>query len=77
MAKKLPIVLGGKKQNQIHTSTEQNRNPKINSHLYGQLSYNKGGWINNGESAISSINSVGKIGQPHGKEWKTETVPQN
>ena len=38
----LTIVLARKKKN-IHTSTEQNRNPQINSYLYGQLSYNKGG----------------------------------
>ena len=39
----LTIVLARKKKKQIHTSTEQNRNPQINSYLYGQLSYNKGG----------------------------------
>ena len=46
----------------------------MNSYLYGQLIYNKGGKKNNGEKIASSINGVGKTGKLHAKEsswWTT------
>ena len=41
---------------------------EINPGTYGQLIYDKGGWIYNREKAVSSICGVGKTGQLHVKE---------
>ena len=42
--------------------------PEINSHAYRQLIFNKGVKNINGERKVSSINGVGKTGQPHAKK---------
>ena len=42
--------------------------PEINTCTYGQLIYDKGGRIYNGEKTVSSISGTGKTGQPHVKE---------
>ena len=45
----------------------------MNLCLYGQLIYDKKARIYNGGKTASSINGVGKTGQPHAKEpnWTT------
>ena len=45
----------------------------MNPYLYGELIYNKGRRIYNGEKIASSINGLEKTGQPHAKEsnWTT------
>ena len=43
--------------------------PGLNSSVYGQLTYDKGAKNIHGERECSSINGVGKTGQPHVKEW--------
>ena len=40
-------------------------NPEINPFTYGQLIFNKGGKLYNGEKTVSSASGVGKVGQPH------------
>ena len=49
-----------------HTD-KQNRieNPKINPHIYVQLTLAKEPRIYNEERTVSAVNGVGKIGQPH------------
>jgi len=49
---------------------EYNRteNPEINPHIYGQLIYNRRTKNMQWERTVSSINAVGKSGQPHAKE---------
>ena len=42
--------------------------PEINPHTSGQLIYDKGARIYNGEKTVSSISGAGKTGQLHGKE---------
>ena len=42
--------------------------PKINPYTYGQLIYDKGERIYNGEKIVSSISGTGKTGQLHVKE---------
>ena len=37
--------------------------PDMNIHLHGQLIYDKGGQMYNGENTASSVNCVGKTGQ--------------
>ena len=39
--------------------------PDMNIHLHGQLIYDKGGQMYNGENTASSVNCVGKTGQIH------------
>ena len=44
-------------------------NPEMGPQLYVQLIYDKAGkTISTGKRAVSSINGVGKIGQPHAEE---------
>ena len=43
---------------------EQNREPEINPHTYGQLIFRKGGWNVKWEK-ISFASGAGKIGQQH------------
>ena len=43
--------------------------PEISPHTHGQLIYDKGGRIYNGEKTVSSISGAGKTGQLHVKEW--------
>ena len=38
---------------------------EINPHTYGQLTYDKGARIYNGEKTVSSASGAGKAGQPH------------
>ena len=53
-------------EKQTHRSMEQNREPRNKSTYI---------WSNNGERTVFSINGVGKIGQPHAKDWNwTNTV---
>ena len=61
------------KQKQTHRSMEQNREPRNEPHLYGQLIYNKGGMPHNGEKTATSIIVSGEIGQLNAKEsnWST------
>ena len=47
---------------------EQNRQPRINPHINGQLIYDKGIRIHNGEKTVSSVSGAGKTGQLHVKE---------
>ena len=47
---------------------EQNRQPRINPHINGQLIYDKGIRIHKGERTVSLINCVGKTGQQHANE---------
>ena len=44
------------------------KNTEINSCIYGQIIFDKGAKILNGEKVVSSINSVGKTGYSHAKE---------
>ena len=44
------------------------KSPEINAHTYGQLIYNRGGRIYNGEKTVSSISGAEKTGQLHVKE---------
>ncbi len=44
---------------------EQNREPEINPHTYGQLTLTKEARIYNGEKTVSSASGVWKVGQPH------------
>ena len=55
-------------QKQTHRSMEQNREPKMDPQLYGQLIFDKAGKNSNGKRTFSSTNGVGKIGQPHAEE---------
>lgn len=43
--------------------------PERNLHTYGQLIYGKRAKNIQGERIVSSINVLGKTGQPHAKEW--------
>ena len=43
-------------------------NPEMGLQLYGQLIFNKAGRLSTGKRTVSSINGVGEIGRPHGKE---------
>ena len=45
--------------------------PERNPHICGQLIFKEPS-INNGEKTISSINSVGKTGQPYAKKTKLD-----
>lgn len=44
-------------------------NPKINSHKYSHLIFDRKSGIHNGEKTLSSINVAGKVGYPYTKEW--------
>lgn len=39
----------------MHRSMKRNKNPRNNPYIYGQLIYNKGAKICNGERTVSSI----------------------
>lgn len=43
-------------------------NPKINSHKYSHLIFDRKSGIHNGEKTLSSINVAGKVGYPYTKE---------
>ena len=47
---------------------EQNWEPRNKPIMYGELIYEKGGEIYNGEKITSSINLVGKTGLQHAQE---------
>ena len=49
---------------------EQNREPEISSHIYGQLIFKKLSRTHNVERTTSLISCVGKTGYPHAKEFK-------
>ena len=55
---------------QTHRSMEQNREGEINPQTYGQLIYDKGGKIYNGEKPVFSTTGTGKTGQLQEKELK-------
>ena len=62
---------------QKNRSTQQDKNPEINSCTYGQLIYNKGGKKNiQWRKTVYSINGIGKTGQLHVKnEIRTLLTP--
>ena len=47
---------------------EQNREPEINPHTYGQLILNKGGKDIQSKKTIFLASGAGKVGQPHANE---------
>ena len=55
-------------EKQTHQSIEQNREPRNNSCMYGQLTYDKEVKNIQWGKTVSSISGAGKTGQPHVKE---------
>lgn len=47
---------------------KQNRKPKLNPRIYGQLIFNKGAKNPNGKKIISSTNCAGKTGGAHAEQ---------
>ena len=59
---------------QTHTSMKQKKEPRNKPmHIWSNNILTKEPRIHNGERTVSSINGIGKIGQPHSKEqnWTT------
>ena len=54
-------------KNQAYGSMEQDREPEINPHTYGQLIFDKGGKNIKWEK-VSSTNGAGKVGQLHANQ---------
>ena len=48
--------------------------PETNPCIYDQLIYDKGAKNIQWERTVSSINGVGKTGQPHAKEWNCTII---
>ena len=55
-------------QKQTHRSMEQNRKPRMNPQLYGQLIFDKAGKNIQWKKVVSSTNGVGKTGKQHEEE---------
>ena len=62
------VITRGLAQNQTQRSTGHDTESKTNPHVYGQLTYNKGGRIYDRAKTTALINCVGKTGQLHAKE---------